>query len=121
MLNATLVHCPFVCRREAVKQAMVIDTTETEITSRSKAGTLLCAKKHHKKKKRTSFRSNYGKGDLIHLNCSHDGLFIPVFLYGAQRTLKRFSRTKRSGFTTRVPITSGPSCSLARPTSDARS
>jgi hypothetical protein len=49
-------------RREAVKQAMVIDTTENEITSRSKAGTLLCAKKQHKKKKRTSFRSNYGKG-----------------------------------------------------------
>jgi hypothetical protein len=52
-------------RREAVKQAMVIDTTENEITSRSKAGTLLCAKKQHKKKKRTSFRSNYGKG--IHM------------------------------------------------------
>jgi hypothetical protein len=50
-------------RREAVKQAMVIDTTENEITTRSKAGTLLCAKKQHKKKKRTSFRSNYGKGN----------------------------------------------------------
>jgi hypothetical protein len=67
--------CPFVyfpfgasaigqSRREAVKQAMVIDTTENEITSRSsKAGTLLCARKQqHKKKKRTSFRSNFGKG-----------------------------------------------------------
>ncbi len=43
---------------------MVIDTVENEITiSRaSKAGTLLCARKQHKKKKRTSFRSNYGKG-----------------------------------------------------------
>jgi len=43
---------------------MVIDTTENEITSRaSKAGTLLCARKQqHKKKKRTSFRSNFGKG-----------------------------------------------------------
>ena len=53
-------------RREAVKQAMVIDTTENEITSRaSKAGTLLCARKQqHKKKKRTSFRSNFGKGKL---------------------------------------------------------
>lgn len=47
-----------------MKQAMVIDTTENEITtSRSnKAGTLLCARKQQKKKKRTSFRSNYGKG-----------------------------------------------------------
>ena len=55
-------------RREAVKQAMVIDTTENEITSRaSKAGTLLCARKQqHKKKKRTSFRSNFGKGNYYY-------------------------------------------------------
>ena len=56
-------------RREAVKQAMVIDTMENEITSSrpGKAGTLLCARKQHKKKKRASFRSNYGKGDFVFL------------------------------------------------------
>ncbi|XP_046463580.1 protein lin-2-like isoform X5 [Daphnia pulex] len=65
-------------RREAVKQAMVIDTTENEITSRSKAGTLLCAKKQHKKKKRTSFRSNYGKEDSEEiLTYEEVGLYYP--------------------------------------------
>ena len=55
---------------------MVIDTTENEITSRSKAGTLLCAKKQHKKKKRTSFRSNYGKGAFFVLFLRLEGLLI---------------------------------------------
>lgn len=65
-------------QREAVKQAMVIDTTENEITSRSKAGTLLCAKKQHKKKKRTSFRSNYGKEESEEiLTYEEVGLYYP--------------------------------------------
>lgn len=69
----------FQSRREAVKQAMVIDTTENEITSRSKAGTLLCAKKQHKKKKRTSFRSNYGKGNT-HANPTPQEIICGQFL-----------------------------------------
>lgn len=49
---------------------MVIDTTENELTSSrsGKAGTLLCARKQQKKKKRASFRSNFGKGLILDLD-----------------------------------------------------
>ena len=50
--------CDF-SRREAVKQSMVIDTSENEITTKA---TFLCARKINKKKKKTSFRSSFGKG-----------------------------------------------------------
>jgi len=62
-------------RREAVKQAMVIDTTENEITTK---GTFLCARKVNKKKKKTSFRSSYGKEDAEEiLTYEEVGLYYP--------------------------------------------
>lgn len=43
-----------------MKQAMVIDTMDNEVPAGK--GTLLCARKQVKKKKKTSFRSAFGKG-----------------------------------------------------------
>lgn len=62
-------------RREAVKQTMLIDTTENEITTK---GTFLCARKPNKKKKKTSFRSSYGKEEAEEiLTYEEVGLYYP--------------------------------------------
>jgi len=67
-------------RREAMKQAMVIDTMENEIdTSKGTTSTLLCAKKQHKKKKKkTSFRSSFGKEETEEVMTYEEvGLYYP--------------------------------------------
>jgi len=62
-------------RREAVKQSMVIDTSENEITTKA---TFLCARKINKKKKKTSFRSSFGKEEAEEiLTYEEVGLYYP--------------------------------------------
>lgn len=55
--------CNFLFRREAVKQQLLGETSETR--EKSKKGTLLCAKSHKKKKKKIPYSSAFNDGKLI--------------------------------------------------------